>query len=83
MNQRERYLETLLFGTPDKIPLEPQSGLISTREAWYTQGLPKNIQHGDNPEYGYRQAGEHFPGQRTDQDFTFRSAWSRCLKKKL
>ena len=56
MNQRERYLETLLFGTPDKVPLEPKSGRISKREAWYTQGLPENNQHGDIPEYGYRQA---------------------------
>ena len=61
MNQRERYLGTLLFGTPDKIPLEPQSGRISTREAWYTQGFPKNILPGNIPEYGYRQAGGILP----------------------
>ena len=58
MNQRERYLETLLFGTPDRIPLEPQSGRISTREAWHTQGLPKNILPEKIPEYDFEMIGK-------------------------
>lgn len=40
MNQRERYIETLRFGSPDRIFLSPGSGRKSTREAWRTQGLP-------------------------------------------
>ena len=61
MNQRERYLETLLFGKPDRIPLDPQSGRISTLETWRTQGLPNNIPPERIPEYAYRQAGGTLP----------------------
>ena len=61
MNQRERYLETLLFGTPDRIPLEPQSGRLSTREAWHKQGLPEDIPPEKIPEYAYRQVGGTLP----------------------
>ena len=40
MNARERYLETLLFGTPDRVPFTPGGGRKSTLEAWRRQGLP-------------------------------------------
>ncbi len=39
MNARERYLETLLFGKPDKIPFSPGGPRESTRRKWETQGL--------------------------------------------
>lgn len=39
MNQRQRVLETLLFGTPDRIPLEPGHGRKSTVETWMRQGF--------------------------------------------
>lgn len=57
MNPRQRYLETVLFGNPDKVPLSPGSGRLSTREAWHKQGLPKSVEPSDIPEYAYRQAG--------------------------
>jgi hypothetical protein len=41
MNARERYIETLTFGTPDKIPFEPGNGRKSTRERWHKEGLPE------------------------------------------
>jgi uroporphyrinogen decarboxylase len=69
LNPRERYLETLLFGTPDKIPLIPQSGRISTREAWYSQGLSRNIPPDKIPEYGYRQAGGTLPWPEAGKEF--------------
>jgi len=37
MTDRQRHLETLLFGNPDKVPLRPGYGRESTREAWLTQ----------------------------------------------
>jgi hypothetical protein len=40
MDQRERFLATLLFGQPDKIPLEPGGPRESTLATWHTQGLP-------------------------------------------
>lgn len=39
MNARERYVETLLFGKPDKVPLTPGGPRDSTRRKWETQGL--------------------------------------------
>lgn len=43
MNERERFRETLLFGSPDRIPLEPGHPRESTLEAWHQQGLPEDI----------------------------------------
>ncbi|MCL5019083.1 MAG: hypothetical protein M1426_01210 [Patescibacteria group bacterium] len=40
MNERERYLETLLFGKPDKIPFQPGEPRESTLRVWHEQGLP-------------------------------------------
>ena len=47
MTERERYIETLLFGNPDKVPLEPGSPRESTLEAWHTQGLPDGVNYYD------------------------------------
>jgi hypothetical protein len=41
MTARQRYVETLTFGTPDRIPLEPGYPRESTRAAWAQQGFPK------------------------------------------
>ena len=42
MNERERYLATLLFGTPDKIPFEPGQPREKTLKRWHHEGLPEN-----------------------------------------
>lgn len=55
MNERQRTLETLLFGRPDRIPLTPGGGRKSTVENWQSQGLPKDI--GNIAEYAYSLAG--------------------------
>jgi len=67
MTPRERFLETLLFGAPDRIPLEPGHGRRSTREAWYRQGLPHGTE--DISEYAYRQAGGTQEWPRTGPGF--------------
>ena len=41
MNPRERYLETLRFGHPDHVPLQPGGPRESTLAMWRTQGLPE------------------------------------------
>ncbi len=41
MNARERFIETLTFGTPDKVPFSPGWPRESTRANWRTQGLPE------------------------------------------
>lgn len=43
MNERERYLATLLFQTPDRVPFAPGGGRRSTRRAWHKQGLPEGV----------------------------------------
>jgi len=43
VNERERYLETLLFGKPDKVPLRPGGPRESTLRAWHQQGLPQDV----------------------------------------
>ena len=45
MDSRERYIETLTFGTPDRIPFAPGGGRESTRKRWHSEGLPE----GRNP----------------------------------
>lgn len=67
MTPRERFLETLLFGAPDRVPLEPGHGRRSTLAAWRQQGLPKDV--GDTNEYAYRQAGGTLEWPRTGPDF--------------
>ena len=42
MNPRERYIETLTFGTPDRVPFSPGGPRESTIRAWRTQGLPQD-----------------------------------------
>ncbi len=64
-------METLLFGKPDRIPLKPGSGRKSTREAWYLQGLGKDIENIEK--HAYREAGgtyewpEDGPGFNVDE----------------
>ena len=40
MTPRERYVETLTFGTPDRVPFSPGGPRESTLAAWHAQGLP-------------------------------------------
>lgn len=41
MTDRERFLEALLFGRPDKVPFTPGWPRESTLKAWCEQGLPQ------------------------------------------
>jgi len=43
MNERERFRETLCFGKPDKVPLQPGHPRESTLAAWHQQGLPAHV----------------------------------------
>ncbi len=47
MNARDRLLETLLFGKPDRVPLSPGGPRESTLRAWHEQGLPADVHHID------------------------------------
>jgi uroporphyrinogen decarboxylase len=60
MNERKRYLKTLLFEKPDRIPLSPGNGRESTRANWLKTGLPEREVQRYN-EYAYRQAGGKLP----------------------
>jgi uroporphyrinogen decarboxylase len=43
MTPRERYIATLTFNSPDRIPLDPGRGRRSTRERWHREGLPRDV----------------------------------------
>ena len=45
MNARERFLEALLFGRPDRVPLQPGGPRESTLAAWHQQGLPEGADY--------------------------------------
>lgn len=40
MTSRERYLETLLFGSPDRVPFSPGGPREKTLRRWHSEGLP-------------------------------------------
>jgi hypothetical protein len=41
VNPRERYLATMLFETPDKIPFSPGGPREKTMKRWHSEGLPE------------------------------------------
>jgi hypothetical protein len=51
VTERERFREALLFGKPDKVPLNPGGPRESTLAAWHQQGLP--AEYGRGQWYGY------------------------------
>ena len=58
MSFREDYLESLSFGHPVRIPLNPGHGRQSTLEAWHDQGLPASVNDADGAaEAAYRATG--------------------------
>jgi hypothetical protein len=52
---RARFLETVLFGKPDRVPLEPGGGRESTLARWHKEGFPEGVS--DVSEFAYRAAG--------------------------
>lgn len=67
MNARERWLQTLLFGKPEKVPLLPGAGRRSTLRRWRQEGLPDDIR--DPAEYAYRLAGGKDPWDQFGEEF--------------
>ncbi len=43
MTPRERYLATLLYQKPDRLPFSPGGARESTLKAWHSQGLPQGV----------------------------------------
>ncbi len=58
MNIRQRYIETLTFGNPDRVPLFPGGARRSTLETWRKQGLPEGV---DYIEYLFELIGVEIP----------------------
>jgi uroporphyrinogen-III decarboxylase len=64
LTERERFIETLTFGRPDKVPFFPGGPRKSTLAAWHTQGLP---QHCDWFEVLKKEIGlTHVPSHRVE-----------------
>ena len=43
MTERDRYIQALTFGNPDKIPLTPGGPRRSTLRRWHAEGLPEGV----------------------------------------
>jgi len=43
MTPRERYIETLTFGRPDRVPFSPGGPRESTLRRWRSEGLPEGV----------------------------------------
>ena len=43
MTERERYVEALTFGSPDRIPLMPGGPRRSTPRRWRAERLPEGV----------------------------------------
>jgi uroporphyrinogen-III decarboxylase len=43
MTPRQRFLETMHFGKPNRVPLQPGGPRESTLAAWHAQGLPEDV----------------------------------------
>ena len=43
LTPRDRFLQTLLFGSPDRVPFEPGQPRESTLAAWRAQGFPAGV----------------------------------------
>ncbi len=43
MNDRQRFLECVRFGSPDRLPYRPQGFWRATRARWHEEGLPRNV----------------------------------------
>jgi uroporphyrinogen decarboxylase len=67
MNARERYLAAVLFGEPDRVPLEPGCGRQSTRARWYSEGLPEDVANYNR--YAYELAGGELPAPESGPGF--------------
>ena len=47
MTHRERYVQALTFGNPDKIPFSPGGPREKTLKRWHAEGLPENVNYMD------------------------------------
>ena len=59
MTPRQRFIETLTFGSPDRVFYHFGSPRKSTMDAWYLQGLPRMSDAGD---YGFPGTFREFVG---------------------
>jgi len=48
MTSRRRFIETLTFGNPDRVPFDPGHPRESTLAAWRTQGLAEDVDYLDH-----------------------------------
>jgi len=69
MNMRQLWLDTILFGHPERIPLTPGGGRESTLQRWHSEGLDPDVD--DIAEYAYRQAGGTLDWPRVEEVFRF------------
>ena len=52
MNERERFIETMKFGTPDRIPRWECAFWLEALERWINEGMPKKVLYPDGDQKG-------------------------------
>lgn len=83
MNARERFLETLLYGKPDRVPLEPGWGRKSTRENWHRQGLPQDVNPGEIPSFAFKTAGGRMELPKRGEGFAVNERMNPLFEEKV
>ena len=81
MNSRERFLEAMLFGNPDRVPLTPGGARESTRERWHKEGLPGDV-HNYN-RYAYELAGGSLPPPESGPGFKINERMMPMFEEKV
>jgi len=81
VNARERFIETMTFGRPDRPPLSPGGGRESTLRNWRAQGLPADVR--DYNEYAYRRAGGKMPWPESGPGFPVNERMIPCFEEKI
>jgi uroporphyrinogen decarboxylase len=71
MNDRERYIQALTFGNPDKIPFGPGGPREKTLKRWRQEGLAEGVNHMDAlyDILGFRPEPAQKPGPGLGVDF--------------
>lgn len=80
MTHRERWIETLLFGKPDRIPLNPGEGRKSTKARWLKEGLKEGA---DPLSQAYRELGGKLELPREGEGFPIDTKMRPCFEEKV
>ncbi len=84
MNARQRYIETLTYGHPDRLPFSPGGGRESTLKRWHDEGLPAHIKDsGSANEYALKAVGGKYPLTSSGPNFWIKDQMIPAFEEKI